>query len=85
LFIRDPADLTSEEQTELALICLRSATAQVAYRLTQQFMRMLRLRHGQEFETWLSAVEASHIAELCQFAPRLLKDKKAVVAGLTLS
>jgi transposase len=85
LFIRDPADLTSEEQPELALICQRRATAQVAYRLTQQFMRMLRLRHAQEFETWLSAVEASHIAELCQFAPRLLKDKKAVVAGLTLS
>jgi hypothetical protein len=48
-------------------------------------MTMLRLRRGQEFETWLSAVEASHIAELCRFAHSLCKDKDAVIAGLTLS
>jgi len=85
LFIRDPGDLTTEEQAELALICQRSATAQESYQLTQQFMRMLRLRRGQEFETWLQAVEASHISELSRFAHSLLKDKEAVVAGLTLS
>jgi hypothetical protein len=48
-------------------------------------MSMLRLRRGQEFETWLEAVEASHIAELCRFAHSLCKDKDAVIAGLTLS
>jgi transposase len=85
LFIRDPGDLTTEEQTELALICQRSALAQETYQLTQQFVTMLRLRRGQEFETWLSAVEASHVSELCSFARSLLKDKDAVVAGLTLS
>ena len=85
LFMRDPGDLTTEEQAELALICQRSATAQRSYQLTQQFMRMLRLRRGQEFETWLQAVEASHISELSRFAHSLLKDKEAVVAGLTLS
>jgi transposase len=46
---------------------------------------MLRKRRGQEFATWLSAVEASHIPELCHFAENLLKDKDAVLAGLTLS
>src|SRR6266567_3394104 len=85
LFIRDPAQLTSKNQAELELICLRSETACLTYVLTQQFMTMLRLRRGQEFETWLSAVEASQIAELCRFAHSLLKDKDAVVAGLTLS
>jgi len=85
LFIRDPGDLTTEEQAELELICQRSATAEESYQLTQQFMSMLRLRHGQEFETWLAAVEASHIPELRRFAHSLLKDKDAVVAGLTLS
>ena len=34
---------------------------------------------------WLSAVEASQIPELRRFAKGLLKDKSAVVAGLTLS
>jgi len=85
LFIREPKELTTEEQAELALICQRSAMAQRSYQLTQQFMTMLRLRRGQEFEMWLQAVEASHIAELSGFAHSLLKDKDAVVAGLTLS
>ncbi len=46
---------------------------------------MLRLRRGHEFETWLQAVEASHIAELCRFAQSLCKHKDTVIAGLTLS
>src|SRR6266481_4585402 len=85
LFIRDPKQLTSEKQAELELICQRSETARQTYELTQQFMSMLRLRRGQEFEMWLSAVEASQIPELRRFAQGLLKDKSAVVAGLTLS
>ena len=85
LFIRDPKQLTTQKQAELELICQRSETARKTYALTQQFMTMLRLRRGQEFETWLSAVEASHIAELGRFAHSLCKDKDAVIAGLTLS
>jgi transposase len=85
LFIRDPAQLTPENQAELELICQRSETADKTYELTQQFLRMLRLRRGQDFERWLSAVEASQIPELRRFAKGLLKDKSAVVAGLTLS
>ncbi|GAC1635347.1 MAG: hypothetical protein NVS4B11_37540 [Ktedonobacteraceae bacterium] len=85
LFIRDPAQLTTEKQAELELICQRCETARLTYELTQQFMTMLRLRHGQEFETWLEAVEASQIAELRRFAHSLCQDKDAVVAGLTLS
>jgi transposase len=85
LFIRDPVQLTAEKQAELELICQRSETACLTYALTQQFMTMLRLRRGQEFETWLQAVEASRIAELCRFAHSLCQDKEAVVAGLTLS
>ncbi len=85
LFIRDPKQLTIEKQAELELICQHSETARKTYVLTQQFMSMLRLRRGQEFERWLSAVEASQIPELRRFAQGLLKDKSAVVAGLTLS
>lgn len=85
LFIRDPKQLTAEQQTELDLICQRSETARQTYELTQQFMTMLRLRRGQDFETWLAAVEASHIAHLRRFAHSLCRDKAAVMAGLTLS
>ena len=85
MFIRDPKQLNTEKQAELELICQRSETARKTYELTQQFMTMLRLRRGQEFEMWFSAVEASQIPELRHFAQGLLKDKSAVVAGLTLS
>ena len=85
LFIRDPKHLTTQKQAELELICQRSETARKTYVLTQQFMSMLRLRRGQDFELWLSAVEASSIPQLRRFAQGLLKDKDAVVAGLTLS
>jgi transposase len=85
LFIRDPKQLTTKKQAELELICQRSETARKTYALTQQFMSMLRLRRGQDFEMWLSAVEASQIPEMRRFAQGLLKDKSAVVAGLTLS
>jgi len=85
LFIRDPKQLSTQKQAELELICQRSETARKTYALTQQFMSMLRLRRGQQLETWLAAVEASQIPELRRFAQGLLKDKSAVVAGLTLS
>ena len=85
LFIRDLKQLTTEKQAELELICQRSETARKTYELTHQFMSMLRLRRGQEFETWLADVEASRIPELCRFAQSLLKDKEAVIAGLTLA
>jgi transposase len=85
LFIRDPKQLTGKEQAELELICHYSATAALCYQLAQQFMTMLRLRRGQELEAWLEAVEASQLAELRRFAQGLLKDKSAVIAGLTLS
>lgn len=85
LFIRAPAQLTTEKHAELELICRRSETARLTYVLTHQFMTMLRKRRGQDFETWLSAVQASPIPELHRFAQSLLQDKDAVVAGLTLS
>jgi len=84
LFLRDREQLTAEKQAELELICQRSETARLTYELTQQFMMILRQRRGQEFETWLSAVEASPLPELHRFAQGLLRDKSAVVAGLTL-
>src|SRR5258707_1136566 len=85
LFIRGPKQLTMQKQAELELICQRSETARKTYHFTLPSISMLRLRRGQEFETWLSAVEASQIPELRRFAQGLLKDKSAVVAGLTLS
>ena len=45
-------------------IVLTTLVVNVRYLLTQQFMSMLRLRRGQEFETWLSALPATPHAPL---------------------
>ena len=83
LFIRKVEDLTSDERIELFLLCHQSPTAKLAYLLVLAFLTMLRLRLGYEFEGWLQAVEASRIPELQRFANSLLRDRKAVEAGLT--
>lgn len=45
---------------------------------------MLREQTGDQLETWLSEVEASHLPELESFARGIQQDKAAVLAGLTL-
>jgi len=73
--------LTPTQQADGELICQRSETARKTDELTQPFMGMLRKLRGQDFETWLEAVEASQVPELRRFAQGLLRDKDAVVAG----
>jgi transposase len=45
---------------------------------------MIREHTGQQLDTWLSKVEASHLPELESFARGIHQDKAAVLAGLTL-
>ena len=45
---------------------------------------MMRERGGQHLETWLQAVEASHLPELEAFAAGVRQDQAAIGAGLTL-
>lgn len=82
LFIRQDKDLTAEERIELFLLCQHSPTAKLAYPLVQVFLTMLRQSRGEEFEGWVQAAEVSHIPELERFAINLLRDRKAVGAGL---
>ena len=58
--------------------------ADLAYNLVQQFASMLRTRTGEQLDTWLEQVRASHIRELQSFVLGVERDKAAVVAGLTL-
>ena len=45
---------------------------------------MLRTPTGEQLDDWLSSVRASQIRELQGFVPSVVRDKAAVVAGLTL-
>jgi transposase len=55
-----------------------------AYTLVQQFANMLRTRTEEQLDDWLSSVRASQIRELQGFVLSVVRDKAAVVAGLTL-
>jgi transposase len=84
LFIREQTTLTAQEQEDLTFIRQASPTAETTYGLVQDFLTMLRKREGERLDTWIEAAQQSAIAELQSFVTGLLKDKDAVVAGLTL-
>jgi Transposase len=85
LFLRRPTEeLSSEDQETLALLRSLHAEVDQAYTLVQQFANMLRTRTGEQLDDWLSLVRASKIRELQGFVLSVVRDKAAVVAGLTL-
>lgn len=84
LFIREQTTLTTQEQEDLTFIRQASPTAEATYGLVQDFLTMVRKREGERLDTWIEAAQQSAISELRSFVTGLLKDKDAVVAGLTL-
>ena len=85
LFIRDPKKFTLQEQEQLALIRAASAPAEMAYGLAQDFLTMVHKREGERLDAWIEAAQASQVPELHHFVNGILKDKDAVMAGLTLA
>jgi transposase len=79
-----PDELDERQRAELALIRQASPSAEIAYRLTQAFMHMIRERTGMLLDTWLQEAEESHLPEFEAFATGIQQDKAAVLAGLTL-
>jgi len=84
LFVCQPEKLNQRQQEELTLIRQASPSAETAYRLAQAFMQMIREHTGEQLDSWLAEVEASHLPELESFARGIHHDKAAVRAGLTL-
>jgi transposase len=84
LFVCQPEKLDERQKRELALIRQASPSAEAAYRFAQAFMQMIWEHTGQQLDTWLHEVEASHLPELESFAKGIQQDKAAVLAGLTL-
>jgi transposase len=82
--MRQPEKLDERQQAELILIRQASPHAEIAYCLAQAFMQMIREQTGEQLDTWLGEVEASHLPELESFAKGIEKDNAAVLAGLTL-
>jgi transposase len=84
LFMRHPDKLDEGEQMDLAALRRVHPDLEAAYRLTQDFLQMLRKREGERLDSWLASFHQSGLPELQSFAHGVEQDKAAVQAGLTL-
>ncbi len=83
LFVHDLDSLDEIEREDVRALREASGVLDQAYRLVQDFLRMLRKREGHRLERWLARVANSNLPELQQFARGVQRDKAAVQAGLT--
>ena len=79
------AEERTEEETQ-ALLRVDQIHPDVARTrlLMQQFLQLLRERHGHELDQWLAAAFHSEVPEWRAFVRKLRQDHAAVQAGLTL-
>jgi transposase len=83
LFLKHKEALTAEQEAYLDRLGALDETLADAYRLTQEFARMVRGLEGEKLDEWLEEAEASEATMLGRFAKGLRKDLPAVRAGLT--
>jgi transposase len=84
LFLRAEDDLVANEQQDLAKMQVAEPALARLYRLTQDFIQMVRERRGAALDTWLEAASASGLPALQRFVQGIRQDEAAVRAGLTL-
>lgn len=84
LLVRESERLEQQEQQTLALIRQNQEVAR-AYRLAQQFVKMVKQRKAKPLAHWLAACSTSGISEIGNFAQGLQKEFSAVQAALTLA
>src|SRR6266852_4931612 len=84
LFFRQEEDLKAEEQETLRQVRQASPHLETTYQLVKEFLHMVRERTGEQLDTWLKAVKASHLEAFQTFVTGVQKDRDAVLAGLTL-
>lgn len=83
LLVRPPDRLDDVERTALDQMRNACADVPVAYSLAQQFGELVRGRHADLFDGWLTSVGTCGIAELTTFAAGLRRDEKAVRMALS--
>jgi transposase len=83
LLQREPSELDDKEQAQLQRLCDGEEALAAAYRLAQEFARLVRDRDQIAFDPWLQAVQESGLSDLQSFATGLCQDRPAVEAALT--
>jgi transposase len=79
------AKRSAAAQTDLDQLCQMETGMAQAYRLTQDFLTLVRERRGCDLEVWITAAINSGLDTLARFARGLHEDLAEVSAGLTLS
>lgn len=85
LFMRREKKLDKEQKEYLDRLCASDGALEDAYRLTQDFGKMVRGLDGEKLDEWLAEANASQAEVMRKFAAGLNKDIAAVRAGLTES
>ncbi len=83
-FLARPETLELDEQRYLDELRRHHAGLAAEYRLTQEFVALLRNRQGTALSSWVTAATAGGLPHLCSFAAGLRQDWAAVEAGFTL-
>jgi transposase len=84
LFLSNPEEQRPTERSRLAHLLRLDPVISDTYHQVQAFCRMVRQRHGDDFDAWITDVQQSGVKELRAFAKGLLQDAAAVRAGLSL-
>ncbi len=85
LFLKRREKLTAEQEAYLDRLGTLDRASADAYRLTQEFAKMVRGLEGEKLDEWLRDADASEAEVMKRFAKGLKKDLAAVRAGLTES
>jgi len=83
LFVKDPSHLQAKDQQVLAFI-QQDKEIELAYRMTQQLIHLLKSRQGDTAMAWISICSSCGISELEAFALGLQKELPAFQAACSL-
>jgi transposase len=83
LFVKRPEGLSPTQQRYLEQICQASNQMKQVYKLSQQFLSMVRQRQAESLDEWLKRVKEHGPGELISFASGIRRDYAAVQAGLS--
>ncbi len=84
LFVLPKEKLIAHQQRQLEQMCQGSRDLSTAYKLSQDFLGMLKERRAHELKEWIRVAKSSHITELTRFAKSVQQDYAAVAAACSL-
>jgi transposase len=83
LFLSKPEEHRPTERSLFAHLLRLDPVMSDTYHQVQAFCRMVRQRHSDDFDAWITDVQQSGVKERRAFAKGLLTDAAAVRAGLS--